>query len=299
MDGVQERGIWGAEERLSILHIEQERQMKMKSCLPTMQGESVKKRREMTKAGLLLMVVMLLFSGTAFAEEEAAKVDDMETALLVEGDGGGEEAVAEVLDASDPLYWSKMREVYTYQKLGHTKKGRFAIAIYGGVIPNNAFEVYIPVGIRLNYYVLENLGIELASSYDIAIATTLEGVLSDKRGASAKGVLLGDSQVSHTNVGVVWSLLTGKSSWFDTAINNFDLYLFGGIGLVIAQTYRDFGVAKPDTEFKVEGAIGAGINYFIGDNLHLRLDYRQFVFKKVVGGVANPSEISVAMGWMF
>jgi len=53
------------------------------------------------------------------------------------------------------------------------------------------------------------------------------------------------------------------------------------------------------TEFKPEGALGAGLAVFFGRHFAGRFDFRQFVFQKVVGGVANPSEISLGVSFFF
>ena len=103
----------------------------------------------------------------------------------------------EALDPNDPLYWAKLRGVYTLQKRQFQKQGRIAVSLYGGLIPNNIFERYFPVGLRVNYYILENLGVELAGSYNFAQDTGLSEQLQEESGVGAQQVLVGDSQVSH------------------------------------------------------------------------------------------------------
>ncbi len=204
----------------------------------------------------------------------------------------------EELDPNDPLYWAKLRDVYTVQKRVFQKQGRLAFTVYGGVIPNNAFEKYVPLGLRVNYFILENLGIELAGSYALQIDTDLESVIREPDGAGAQQILVGDTQISHTNFGVVWSPFYGKTAFYNSALNYFDFYLFAGAGLVITETVPDFN-AEPESDFKPEGALGAGLAFYLGEHATLRLDFRQFVFQKVegIGGVANPSEVSIGFGW--
>lgn len=223
---------------------------------------------------------------------------------MAPGDATGDELPAqaddETLDPDDPLYWAKLRDVYTVQKRAFQKQGRLAVTVYGGLIPNNAFEKYIPIGLRINYFILENLGLELASSYAINIETGLESVIREPQGAGAQQILVGDTQLSHTNFGVVWSPFYGKTAFYNSALNYFDFYLFAGAGLVITETVPDFN-EEPESDFKPEGALGAGLAYYLGDNAAVRIDFRQFVFQKVegVGGVANPSEVSLGLGWFF
>ncbi len=241
----------------------------------------------------------------AVVEETAAEepaVEETEAAVeeVVE-DEVASEAPAQKLAADDPLYWSNLRDVYTVQKRAFQKQGRFAATVYGGLIPNNAFEKYIPVGVRLNYFILENLGLELATSYAFKIPTGLEDQIKEATpGLGGQQVLVGDTQLSHTNFGVVWSPFYGKTAFYQSALNYFDVYLFAGVGLVITETQPDFNAAA-EKEFKPEGALGAGMAYYLGEHAALRLDFRQFVFQKVdpPGGVATPSEVSAGFGWFF
>ncbi len=226
------------------------------------------------------------------------------------------------MDPNDPLYWSTMRDVYSLQQRSFQKDGRFALSLYGGVIPNNIFESYIPVGIRMNYFVLENIGIELSTSYNFSYDKGLEDKITEPSGVSAQQVLVADQQVayafdfdnpakdrdgidvgklfvpSRVNFGVVWSPFYGKTSFYSSALNYFDLYLFAGAGLAITQTTPDFNAPK-EADIKPEGALGAGMAFYFGQHTTLRLDFRQFVFQKVNGGVANPSEVSLGLGYFF
>lgn len=204
----------------------------------------------------------------------------------------------EGMSPDDKLYWSTMRNIYTLEQRRFRKSGRFGVTVYGGLIPNNIFEQYIPVGLRLNYFILENIGIELAGSYNFKTKTGLENTIRESNGVGAGQVLIGDTQVSHTNFGLVWSPFYGKTAFYNSGILHFDLFLFAGAGMVIAETTPNFN-ADPEQEIKPEGALGAGLAVFFGDHFAGRVDYRQFVFQKVVGGVANPSEISLGVSFFF
>lgn len=234
---------------------------------------------------------------------EAPTTDPVAEAALVAEEAPAEEEVVEEpkekLDPNDPLYWAKIRGIYTIQKRAFQKEGRVSATVYGGMIPNNIFERYYPVGLRLDYYVLENLGVELATSYAFKSATGLEEQLKEASGTGAQQVLVGDTQLSHTNFGVVWSPFFGKTAFHNTALNYFDLYVFAGVGLVITETVPDFN-ADAEVEPKPEGALGAGMAYYLGESAVFRADYRQFVFAKVGdAGVAKSSEVSLGLGWFF
>lgn len=202
------------------------------------------------------------------------------------------------LDPDDPLYWSTMRNVYSLQQRRFQKAGRFGISVYAGLIPNNSFESYVPLGIRLNYFILENLGLELAGSYALRVDKRLQDLIKEEDGTGAGAVLVGDEQVSHTNFGVVWSPFSGKTAFYSKALNYFDLYLFAGAGVVIKQTQPNFNAPK-SVDLEPEGALGAGLSFYLGDSTLVRADFRQFVFSKIIGGVANPSEVSLGFGYFF
>ncbi|MBA2661252.1 MAG: outer membrane beta-barrel domain-containing protein [Bradymonadaceae bacterium] len=201
-------------------------------------------------------------------------------------------------DSSSPLYWAEMRDVYTVQKRVFEKEGRWALSLYGGLIPNNIFETYFPIGARLNYFILENIGVEFATAYAFKSTTSLKATIQDAKGVGAQEILIGDSQLMHTNFGIVWSPFYGKVAFYDRGPFYFDVFLVAGAGIVLTQTQKDFNAAF-DTAIKPEGVLGGGMALYFGRHLGVRADFRQFVFEKVAGGVANPSEVSVGASWFF
>lgn len=248
--------------------------------------------------GLSLFVALLLAMSPAMAQDDAAAegADTGEAAAET-----SEEEPEEKLDPDDPDYWAKSRDIYTVQKRPFQKQGRFSATVYTGIIPNNIFEQYFPAGVRLNYYVLENIGLELAGSYNFKTDTGLKSTIKEQEGVGAEQILIGDTQVMHTNFGVTWSPFYGKTAFYNSVLNYFDMYLFGGAGLVITETQTDFN-ADTSASYKPEGVLGAGLAFYFGQNASVRVDYRQFVFQKEAdngGGVANPSEVSLGFGWFF
>ncbi len=230
--------------------------------------------------------LLLLWAPLAVAQEEGVAPEEFQ----VSRDG-------EVIDSDDPLYWSTVRGIETIQQRPILKEGRFAMTGYLGVVPNNIFEQYFPVGARLNYFVLENIGVELSGSYTFGKTTDLESYLLDQEGVGASGVLLGDRQQARFNFGITWSPIFGKAAWHNQAIKYFDMYLFAGFGAVVKSTQPNFG-AELSTGVSPEGALGGGLMFFMTEHTALRLDFRQFIFQKVSGGVANPSEVSLGFTYM-
>lgn len=204
-------------------------------------------------------------------------------------------------DPEDPDYWAKVRKVRTVQKRAFEKVNRFGVTAYAGAIPNNIFEKYYPLGLRLNYFVLENIGVEVAGSYALEAKTSVRGIVNEPAGLGAQGVKVADSQRVHTNVGVLWSPSYGKAAFYNEAIGYFDVFLYGGIGLAVTKTPENLNQPEDQEQVaaKVEGVLGASLAYYPTDNLAIRADYRQFLFEKVdpPGGVANPSEITLGASY--
>lgn len=196
------------------------------------------------------------------------------------------------LDPNDPVDAAKLRGVEAVAPKAILKEGRFSLSAYTGIIPNNIFEQYVPLGLRADYYILENLGVEVAGSYVLGVDTGLTDTLQDEGGIGATGVLLGDKQVAHMNFGVVWSPIFGKAAFQNKSLNYFDFYVFGGFGLVVKQTQSSFGAAA-STGVEPEGVVGLGLSLYLNEKMAMRADYRQFIFRKITGGVANPSEASI------
>ncbi len=241
---------------------------------------------------VLLTIFVLLVSGTAAAQGSPLDADG-------DAEAQEEESRLPQLDDDDPMYWAEMREVYAMQQRAFHKEGRFSATFYGGVIPNSIFEQYFPLGLRGNYYLLENIGLEASTSFNFSRDTAVNDVVADGDGIGADNrPLIGDTQLSHTTLGVKWSPVYGKFSFYEDRLFYFDVFAFGGAGVVVSQTQSDFG-ADPGTTVKPEGVFGLGVGVYAGQHAGFRADYRQFVFQKVSGGVANPSEISLGFSWFF
>lgn len=250
------------------------------------------KRIQVPLWALVVALILALVASPALAQESGASSVAPQAEAEAESDGLPE------LDEDDPMYWAEMREVFVMQQRAFLKEGRFALTLYGGLIPNNIFEQYLPLGVRANYYLLENIGLELAGSYAFRRNTQLRDTIRDENGADAQEVLIGDAQASHVNFGVMWSPVYGKLAYYDDTIIYLDMNVFGGAGMVVAQTQSDFNAAR-STTVKPEGVLGAGLALYLGEHAAVRADYRQFIFAKVNSGAAKPSEVSLGFSWFF
>ncbi len=238
-------------------------------------------------------------SATDESSESTAQADTSGSS----SDQSEEESDQQGPDPDDPDYWAKVRKIHTVQKREYQKVGRLGVSAYTGIIPNNIFERYFPVGLRLNYYILENIGLELSGSRSFRAETSLEGVMDEAQGINSESVRVADTQFWHANFGLTWSPFYGKTSFYENSIGYFDMFLFGGMGMVVTKTPEvpNQPLSEVPYNIKPEGVLGAGISFFLLDNAMIRADFRQFIFQKAgdVGGVANPSEVSLGFGWFF
>jgi outer membrane beta-barrel protein len=250
-------------------------------------------------------VALIAGIGSPAAAQSGSSTDESSD-VTAQADASGsssDESEKQGPDPDDPDYWAKVRKIHTVQKREYQKVGRLGVSAYAGIIPNNIFERYFPVGLRLNYYILENIGLELSGSRSFRSETSLEGVMDEDQGINSESVRVADTQFWHANFGLTWSPFYGKTSFYENSIGYFDMFLFGGMGMVVTKTPEvpNQPLSEVPYNIKPEGVLGAGVSFFLLDNAMIRADFRQFIFQKAgdVGGVANPSEVSLGFGWFF
>ena len=251
----------------------------------------------MLALGLLLTVwVVPAVAQDAEAEGEGGEEAPAEEAPLP---SSGEELGLGSVEKDLELYWGGKRDVSVVQKRLFPKDGRFEFTLFGGVIPNDPFLTYIPIGGRFNYYFQESISLEVAGSFTggpLQLDSELTTFLKNQRNIRANVDLL-DIQQWRAGATFVWSPFYGKLALLNAKLSHFDINLQGGFGVLQAESPPQNGIGDPATEFKPEGILGAGFRFFVTDNVTLRVDYRQFIFQKVNGGVATPSELTLGVSF--
>jgi outer membrane beta-barrel protein len=219
------------------------------------------------------------------AQEEGDSVSDSDS----DSDGDGE--ITGSLDEDLQEFWAERRDVRVVQRRLFEKVGRHQITLYAGLIPNNPFLDYFPVGLRYGYYLLESLGIEIDGSY-IGETFTLYGELEsflEERNVNADVL---DLNQWRAHLGVNWSPFYGKIAILGLKLVHFDFYLSAGFGAVNVRTPDPNRLGTTDY-INPEGSLGAGFNFYINQLFGVRIDFRQFLFEKTGGGVSHPSELSL------
>jgi len=207
-----------------------------------------------------------------------------------------EEAEPSMLDKKLDAYWGEKREIRTIQKRLFLKDTRWAFSAFGGVIPNDDFQIYIPMGGRIAYFLTEDIGIEASGAYALQSETDLRTFLTDELegggGASAQ-IFLTQFLDWYANVDFLWSPFHGKFGAFTSKLFHFDFYTAVGVG--VNSLVIDYpGATPPSTEIAIAGNVGLGTMMYVLDWMAIRVDYRHFIHEFKAGdGLSYPAEISL------
>ena len=234
--------------------------------------------------GAFALVAISLLAHSAFAQQKPAPAEDQPKRSQVEED--------------IEKYWGKRRNVTVIQKRKFPKTGRFEISAHFGVIANDPFLTYLPVGVRATYHFKEWVGAELGFMYLPSFESNLKkNIESVGSGRNALTVQVLEQQKMLFHLSAVFSLLYGKVALMQTSLSHFDVFLAAGPSFHIVNPPVDSSGKPLDVSgFRVGGQVGAGMKFFINDFFGIRLDVRQYLFPKssdAGGGLHKPTEISL------
>lgn len=211
-----------------------------------------------------------------------------------------EEKSETMLDKKLDAYWGEQREIRTIQKRLFLKDTRWNFTVFGGVIPNDDFQIYMPLGGRIGYFISEDIGIEASGAYALQAETDLRTFLTDELegggGASAQ-IFLTQFLDWYTNVDFLWSPFHGKFGAFTSKLFHFDFYTAVGVG--VNSLVIDYpGAKQPSTEIAIAGNVGLGAMMYVLDWMAVRVDYRHFIHEFKAGdGLSYPAELSLGMSF--
>jgi outer membrane beta-barrel protein len=212
------------------------------------------------------------------------------TLVARSADAQHEEAVAPLLDQ----HWS--RQLVVVQPRSVQKAHALEIVALAGVIPNDAFLVYIPLGVRAAFHIDERWAVEASLEINVWADTGLRSYL-EQNDAQLR-VRIRDRQQLRASASAMWSPAYGKLA-LGGGVLHFEGYLVGGAGLVRTAEEPTVGLGaavRPDFH------VGLGLRAFLGRRWLLRLEYRQYLFLRPTdsagrgGGVGWPSEIALCGG---
>ena len=224
-----------------------------------------------------LLIGMLLIPGTVLADKNPPPV-------------------AEQFD----LYWAKRRAVKNIHKRLFLKDGRHEFALTAGVIPNDEFYTYYPVGAKYDFYFSEDFAVEAAGTYMPNKKTDLQRFIENDL---VKGieVRLPQSLTWQAGIGVLWTPIHGKVAIFDTKLGHFDFGIALGV-MAMGTDVQLEGSTDVNPRIDVGGNAGATVRFYLNDFIALRLDYRHFFYNgrnldDEAAGLSYPAEISLGVSF--
>src|SRR5690606_3921008 len=160
-----------------------------------------------------------------------------------------------------------------------------------GIIPNDPFVFYMPIGLRYNYHFNEAFAIEVAPSFTgcftgnvgddqargidegcLRVASDLKGELEDekKERTQISSIRLLDQQVMRADVTAMWSPVFGKVAVLNDSLIHFDFNLVGGAGFLLTESIDPEDLTKVKYRPTFEGVVGAGFKFYFGDRFGIR-----------------------------
>jgi outer membrane beta-barrel protein len=250
---------------------------------------------------VLMLLMALTLAGPAFAQDEPAaapEASDDEAApgpdaTTVEMEDASATSAERALEGDLAKFWGSRRKVKVVQKRLFEKDGRLELTPYGGVVPNDDFIVYIPVGARVGYHFSEAFTVEGSFAYAIEERTDLATFLEEEK--ILKRADIQEIVKMYYNVNLLWSPIYGKISLLGLKLSHFETYFGLGFGLFHIKEIPAINPTGNDVT-KLGGNTVFGFRWFITDMINFRTDYRQYFFEKFKGGVSIPVELTLGVG---
>ena len=249
---------------------------------------------------LFIAACLVALCGTAHAQAPDKDVQDAGKVEAGSAEAAGADADAAKsskqleLESDLARFWGQRREVKVVQRRLYNKDGRFEATVYSGVIPNDDFIVYYPVGLRAAYHFTEGFSAELSYAFAVDSQTDLTSFLTSE-GIDLKRADIQEFIDMYYGVNILWAPVYGKISLLGLKLSHFDAYVGFGFGLF--QT-REIPPDNPDGNDKIKpsGNTIVGFRWFITDTFNVRTEYRQHFFQKFQGGVSIPVELTLGVG---
>jgi outer membrane beta-barrel protein len=198
-----------------------------------------------------------------------------------------EEAVAPLAES----FWRPPTEVVQARKVAKARAVELVALL--GVIPNDAFLVYLPVGARGAYHFTERWALELSFEYNPAVDTGLRQYL-EANDAELRARIR-DRQELRAAASAVWSPLYGKVA-AGRGVVHFDAYLAAGAGILRLAAQPE--VAQP-AAIRPDFHLGVGLRAFFGSRFVARFELRQYLYPRpepAGQGLGAASELALCAG---
>lgn len=225
----------------------------------------------------LVSSLALAFPTAALADEDNAKIDE-----------------------AFELFWAKRRNISAYEKQKFRKDGHWEVTFNSGLVTNDDFYLFLPLGLSGTYFFSETLGVELEATYfhtmTSDLATFLE--LTDVLGKLPKHEKL----FFRATANVLWSPIHGKLGVLTSKLFHYDIHFTGGVGTIGTQVMD----LDPDNESRliggsitptIAGQLGVGFRFWLNEDMAIRAGYRQYFDVSQLGGLTMPAEVQVGFSY--
>ena len=216
---------------------------------------------------------------------------------------GGEDAAAApaapLASESDDKaeFWAKQRQVRVIQRRLFEKDGQTNITLGVGILPNDPFKTYTQGNLRIGHHITESLSLEASGSFVfLEQDSDLAGFLRDQ---GDYNIFSRDLQKWRGNVVLNWSPMYGKFAFAGQKLAHFDWFFGAGAGALGVETSEEGDLGVLSAKTTAEAIVTTGWDIHLAQELALRVDVRQFIFKKTGGGVALPTEIALGASYYF
>lgn len=223
--------------------------------------------------------------------------------LAANAQEGGDEAAAApaaapASESDDKVeFWAKQRQVRVIQRRLFEKDGETNLTLGVGILPNDPFKTYTQGNLRIGHHITESLSIEASGSFvfleqDSDLAAFL-------REQGDYDIFSRDLQKWRGNIVLNWSPMYGKFAFAGQKLAHFDWFFGAGAGALGVESPQGGSLNDVKAATTAEAIVTTGWDIHLAQEFALRVDVRQFIFKKTGGGVALPTEIALGASYYF
>ncbi len=194
--------------------------------------------------------------------------------------------------------WGRTRAVQVVVDRLYPKASRFELDIFFGVLPNDAFQLYLNPGLRMAWHFNEQWALELGGAYSLGVDTGLRRQLEEDDALIQARTR--DQVIARFGLAVVWSPIYGKFAWVNSKVAHFDMYFLFEAGGVYSEGEQTLGL---EGGVWPEVGLGLGMRFFLSRIVSLRFEFRQrLAVREGLGEdairLAYPSEISLGLAFV-
>lgn len=204
----------------------------------------------------------------------------------------------EILEKDMVLFWGQKREVKVVQRRLFIKDSQLEALLYGGIIPNDDFIVYLTTGARVGYHFAESFMVEGSFAKTFEFNSELKTFL-ETSDIGLKRADIREFVNMYYNISLLWSPIYGKISVLGKKLTHFDTFIGLGVGLFHTEAREEDDNPVFQSRIKPTGNTVFGFRWHITDLINIRTEYRHYFFKKAIGGISMPVELNLGVGFKF